>query len=48
PSTDAEELAQRLRAGRWTEVADAGHTVQGSNPAGLLEALRPFLKEVTR
>jgi pimeloyl-ACP methyl ester carboxylesterase len=47
PRPDAYELAARLRDGRVVEVADAGHTVQGSNPAGLLEVLRPFLREVT-
>ncbi len=43
---DAEHLAARLRQGRWVRIDNAGHTVQGDNPAGLLVALRPFLDEV--
>jgi esterase len=43
---DAERLARRLRRGRWVRVEDAGHTVQGDNPAGLLVALRAFLDEI--
>jgi esterase len=43
---DAEQLAGRLRRGRWGWVAGAGHTVQGDNPAGLLVSLRAFLDEV--
>jgi pimeloyl-ACP methyl ester carboxylesterase len=35
-----------LPDGRWVKVANAGHTVQGDNPAGLLVALREFLGEV--
>jgi esterase len=40
---DAEELAEALPDGRWIKVADAGHTIQGDNPKGLLEALEPSL-----
>ena len=36
----------RNRDGRWVRIDNAGHTVQGDNPAGLLVALRPFLDEV--
>jgi pimeloyl-ACP methyl ester carboxylesterase len=43
---DAERLAGALPDGRWVKVANAGHTVQGDNPAGLLVALREFLSEV--
>jgi esterase len=43
PRADAEELVARLPDARLEEVAGAGHTVHGSNPAGLLEVLRPFL-----
>jgi esterase len=43
---DAEELAAALPDGRWCRVEDAGHTVQGDNPRGLVEALRPFLEEM--
>jgi len=27
-------------------VEKAGHNVQGDNPRGLLEAMRPFLREI--
>jgi pimeloyl-ACP methyl ester carboxylesterase len=40
---DAEELATALPDGRWQRVENAGHTVQGDNPRGLVDALRPFL-----
>jgi pimeloyl-ACP methyl ester carboxylesterase len=40
---DAGRLAGRLRRGRWVKVEEAGHTVQGDNPAGLLVFLREFL-----
>ena len=40
---DAEKLASTLPRGRWVRVEGAGHTVQGDNPRGLLEAMRPFL-----
>jgi pimeloyl-ACP methyl ester carboxylesterase len=43
---DAERLAARLRHGRWTRIEGAGHTVQGDNPAALVEVLRAFLDEV--
>jgi pimeloyl-ACP methyl ester carboxylesterase len=43
---DAERLAAQLPDGRWRVVPDAGHTIQGDNPRGLLEALEPFLAEV--
>jgi pimeloyl-ACP methyl ester carboxylesterase len=42
---DAEDLTARFADGRWAEVADAGHTIQGDNPGGLLERLEPFLRE---
>lgn len=42
---DAERLASSLPDGRWRRVENAGHTVQGDNPKGLLEALTPFLDE---
>jgi esterase len=42
---DAERLAERLPRGRAIVVADAGHTVQGDNPAGLAAALREFADE---
>ncbi|HTT80863.1 MAG TPA: alpha/beta hydrolase [Stellaceae bacterium] len=40
---DAERLAARLPNGRWVTVPDAGHTVQGDNPKGLVAELRRFL-----
>jgi pimeloyl-ACP methyl ester carboxylesterase len=43
---DAERLARAFRQGRWVKVERAGHTVQGDNPAGLLDELRPFLDAV--
>ncbi len=43
---DAERLAAKLGRGRWVRVENAGHTVQGDNPAGLLRELRPFLGEL--
>jgi esterase len=42
----AEKFARSLPQGRWERVANAGHNVQGDNPAGLLKVLRPFLEEV--
>jgi len=43
---DAERLAGALARGRWVRVPNAGHTVQGDNPAGLLTELRTFLGEL--
>jgi len=43
---DAARLSGALPNGRWVKIANAGHTVQGDNPAGLLVALRAFLGEV--
>ena len=43
---DAERLAGALPRGRWVRVDNAGHTVQGDNPAGLLTELRTFLGEL--
>lgn len=45
---DAERLAGALARGRWVRVEDAGHTVQGDNPAGLLTELRAFLGGLDR
>ncbi|TMF09430.1 MAG: alpha/beta hydrolase [Chloroflexi bacterium] len=42
---DAAKLAQAVPDGRWVTVENAGHTVQGDNPAGLLAALREFFAE---
>jgi esterase len=40
---DAEKLAKALPRGSWVRVEDAGHTVQGDNPRGLVAELRRFL-----
>ena len=42
----AASFARALPDGRWMRVEDAAHTVQGDNPRGLVEALRPFLREI--
>lgn len=42
---DAQKLARALPDGRWARVENAGHTVQGDNPRGLLDILEPFLLE---
>jgi pimeloyl-ACP methyl ester carboxylesterase len=39
----AERFARELPDGRTVVVPDAGHTVQGDNPAGLIAALNAFL-----
>lgn len=39
----ADVLAARLARAEVRTVADAGHTVQGDNPRGLVAALEPFL-----
>jgi len=43
---DAAEFADLVPDGRWVVVEHAGHNVQGDNPRGLLDAMRPFLAEV--
>lgn len=45
--TGVAALARSLPDGSWTEIPDAGHTVQGDNPRGLAEALREFLRRVS-
>jgi esterase len=40
---DGIRLAQRLPDGKFVTVPDAGHTVQGDNPKGLVAELRRFL-----
>jgi pimeloyl-ACP methyl ester carboxylesterase len=39
----AARFARELPDGRYVVVPDAGHTVQGDNPAGLIAALNEFL-----
>ena len=41
----ADKFARSLPKGRWVRVENAGHNVQGDNPAGLLEVVLPFLRE---
>jgi esterase len=43
---DARKLANSIKESSIAIVSRAGHTVQGDNPAGLLDALRPFLSRV--
>ena len=42
----AASFASALPDGRWARVENAAHTVQGDNPRGLVETLRPFLSEI--
>ena len=42
----AERFARSLPHARWLRVEQAGHNVQGDNPRGLLDAMRPFLREI--
>jgi pimeloyl-ACP methyl ester carboxylesterase len=42
----AADLAGRFRDGRWAEVPDAGHSVQGDNPAAFVSALESFLADI--
>jgi len=43
---NAANFAGALPKGQWRRVQDAGHTIQGDNPRGLLEALTPFAEEI--
>ena len=45
---DAEALVRAIGGARWEVVPNAGHTVQGDNPRGLLEVMRPFLETGAR
>jgi pimeloyl-ACP methyl ester carboxylesterase len=40
---DAQQLATSLPDGRLVTIPEAGHTVQGDNPRGLISALTAFL-----
>jgi esterase len=42
----AERFAKSLKKARWVRIEKAGHNVQGDNPRGLLEVMRPFLQEI--
>ncbi|MGH7931817.1 MAG: alpha/beta fold hydrolase [Candidatus Binataceae bacterium] len=42
----AQKFAAAIPNGRWIQIGDAGHTIQGDNPRGLLEAMRPFMREI--
>jgi esterase len=41
----AERFARSLPNAHWVKVENAGHNVQGDNPAGLLDVLVPFLRD---
>ena len=43
---NASKFANALPNGRWLRVPNAGHTIQGDNPRGLLDVLEPFIREV--
>jgi esterase len=43
---DTADFANLLADGRLAVVEHAGHNIQGDNPSGLLDILRPFLAEV--
>jgi pimeloyl-ACP methyl ester carboxylesterase len=45
---DAATMAAAAPNGAWCQVANAGHTVQGDNPMGFVEAVRGFLAGATR
>jgi pimeloyl-ACP methyl ester carboxylesterase len=44
---DAQRLTDALPNASSVVVQDAGHTVQGDNPKGFLEVLRPFLDTIS-
>jgi esterase len=44
--TDAAGFTAALPDGRWAKVENAGHTVQGDNPHGLIQVLADFLAEI--
>lgn len=44
---DAQKLAADFPHGRYAQVTDAGHTVQGDNPRVLAQALSQFLESLT-
>lgn len=43
---NASKFAENLPNGRWVKVPNAGHTIQGDNPSGLLDAMIPFIKQI--
>jgi esterase len=44
----AADFSAAFPDGRWAKVENAGHTVQGDNPCGLVQVLTDFLAEVDR
>lgn len=42
----AERFARAVADGRWALVEGAGHTVQGDNPKGLVDALTAFFADI--
>jgi len=45
---DARAFASSLPNGHWLRIEGAGHTVQGDNPRGLVDALRRFFATVAK
>ena len=43
---DAARLASAMPSAEWTRVLEAGHTVQGDNPAEFISVLRGFLSKL--
>jgi pimeloyl-ACP methyl ester carboxylesterase len=43
---EAAKLAHELPKGRWASVSSAGHTIQGDNPLGLVNAMMTFFAEI--
>ena len=41
----ADRFARSLPNARWVRIENAGHNVQGDNPAALLDAMLPFLRD---
>jgi esterase len=42
----ADKFARSLPRAKWVRVEDSGHNVQGDNPRGLLDVMRPFLDSI--
>jgi pimeloyl-ACP methyl ester carboxylesterase len=42
----AASFAASFSDGRWAKVTDAGHTIQGDNPRGLVQVLTAFLADI--
>ena len=44
---EAERFSNAVEDGRWVRVQGAGHTVQGDQPAALVEEIRGFLRSLS-